>query len=164
MFLTVGTALGFDVWKSFSPPNGGFSILMPSMPTESRLMQDTAMGKIFVSSFRLHMKNMAYIVSYNDYPEVYVGRSNINVFFAGVRDGSVGNINGRVLTQHNISISGYPGLEYVAEFMFKRHGDSTIKTRIYLVNNRLYQVSVIGMRGELSVAQQNKFLNSFKLL
>ena len=155
---------GWQEWKTFSSVSGGFSILTPGTPIEKQLMQETPMGKIFVTTFRINSKSSSYFIGYNDYPDDFIRRSNINGLLDGARDGSIGNLNGRLLTQHNISVNGYPGREYVAEFMFKKPGDSTVKTRAYLVNNRLFQISVMSIKGEVSVAQQNKFLNSFTLL
>ncbi len=138
--------------------------MMPGTPTEARLVQDTSMGRLFITTFRVYTKNGGYVVSYNDYPHFSADRAEDGRILAGVRDGSIGNINGRLVTQSIISLNGHPGLEYVAEFKLRNAADSTVKSRIYLIGNRLYQLSVIGLKGELSLAQQKKFLNSFKLL
>ena len=40
----------------------------------------------------------------------------------------------------------------------------TIKSRIYLVRNRLYQVMVVAPKGEVSNDEIMKYLESFKLI
>jgi len=163
LLLTSIIGWGWQGWKTYSSSHGGFSILMPGTPSEQRQGMDTALGRIYATDYRVHQKNVVYFASYGDYPPGFVNRSNVNTVLIGVRDGAIGGINGRLLTERFISLDGYPGLEYVAEFTFRNPGDATVKSRIYLKNNRLFQISIFGLRNEVSVAQQNKYLNSFKL-
>ena len=63
-----------------------------------------------------------------------------------------------------IEIAGkYPGVEFVAEGTVKG-ADTLLHGRLYLVDQRLYQVIALAPKGEMPQGVVNRFLSSFKLI
>ena len=57
----------------------------------------------------------------------------------------------------------YPGLEFAAEGKAK-DADAFVQARLYLVDQRLYQVIAMGRKGEVPQGEVNRFLESFRLV
>ena len=58
---------------------------------------------------------------------------------------------------------GYPGLEFSAEGKAKGK-DAFLQARLFLVDQRLYQVIAMGRKGEVPQGEVNRYLNSFRLV
>lgn len=147
-------------WKEFSSKEGAFSVLMPGTPTEQTQKADTQAGTIEVHMFIFEQNGAAYMVGYNDYPEAIVQQADPSKMLDGARDGMVSNTQGKLLGEQVISLDKYPGREIQIE---TSDGKLTMKNRVYLVNNRLYQVGVVTPKEESNSANITKFLASFKL-
>jgi len=102
-------------------------------------------------------------VGYSDYPEEMVKESDPEKILDGSRDGAVRNANGKLVLENKISLDGNPGRELVIDAKGKGGQDATMKARVFLVKNRLYQVMVVAPKGQVSGAEIDDFLKSFKL-
>jgi hypothetical protein len=156
--LTVET----DSWKEFRSQAGRFSVRLPGTPKEDKQAIDTAVGKIDMFLFVYEVSNdVAYLIMYNDYPEDVVAKADKTTMLDGARDGAVENVKGKLRSEKNVSISGSPGREIVVDTSDAPL--STIKSRMYLVKNRLYQVMAVVPKGKETSKDVDKFLDSFKL-
>lgn len=108
--------------------------------------------------------NINYAVSYVDFPEEFVQRADPAKLLDGSRDGAVNGVNGKLVLESNISLNANPGREIVIAAKAGDGKDATIKTRIYLVKNRLYQVMIVAPKGEVSNDEMMRYLESFKLI
>ncbi|OLP17320.1 hypothetical protein BST81_16055 [Leptolyngbya sp. 'hensonii'] len=158
-----------SVWKSFLSQTGGFTILMPGDPLASKQTQNTQMGAIDTQMFVVERQqdSVAYMVAYSDLPpnlvqQVSKGEANVEQLFRGVRDGFVESIKGKILDERQITLAGYPGREIWLELP----RDRKARNRIFLVNQRLYQVVVVVGKDKEKylVKSVEGYLNSFKLL
>ncbi len=148
-------------WEVFSSPKGSFSVQMPGTPTENKQTMNTPTGVIDIHMFILEQKGCAcYIVSYNDYPDSLIKTSSADQILDGARDGTIEKSKGKLQSEVSISINTYPGRELQ---VYGPHGKFAIRTRIYLVKNRLYQVGVVTSTEKSVSSDTNKFLNSFKI-
>jgi hypothetical protein len=166
-FLVLGLALFLCVCctnektaelKAFSPDGGGFSIMLPGTPELQTQTVNTAAGPIVVKMYIVNDNGMAYIVSYNDYPQEAMDQTTPEQVLDGARDGAVANVYGKLLSETILSLDGYPGRQINVGV-----GDNGIKARIYLVNNRLYNVMVSGPGQKLTTKTVGDVLESFKL-
>jgi hypothetical protein len=148
-------------WKEFSSHEGAFSTLMPGTPTEKTQKVNTQAGTIDIHGFTLEQKSFTYMVSYNEYPDAIVQAASADKILDAARDGGVSNVQGKLLSELIISLDKYPGREIRIEAADGKH---TVKTRIYLVKNRLYQVLVVTPKEGSFSNDVTKFLDSFKLL
>ncbi|MDW8365330.1 MAG: hypothetical protein RMK49_05760 [Abditibacteriales bacterium] len=156
--LTVET----DSWKEFRSPAGRFSVRLPGAPKEDKQAIDTAAGKIDMFLFTYEVSNdVAYLIIYSDYPEDLIVNADKTKMLDGARDGAVKNVKGTLRSEKNISLSGWLGREIVIDT--PDDPASTIKSRMYLVKNRLYQVMAVMPKGKETSKDVDKFLDSFKL-
>jgi flagellar basal body-associated protein FliL len=151
-------------WKTFSSSAGKFSVDYPGTPKEVKQSQPTAVGKIDIYFYQLEANNkaMLYQAGYNDYPADVVEGADPADLLNGALQGGAGAVGGTVLSQKDITLNGFPGKEArISAVSGALKGEFTI--RIYLVDNRLYQLMAGGSVGKIDEGGINRFLNSFKL-
>jgi hypothetical protein len=148
-------------WKEFSSSEGRFSVLMPGTPSEKTSKVNTEVGPVDMFSFRVTQEDSGYDVNYNDYPDAVVEASDAGSMLDGARDGIVSSLQGKLLTEFIISLDGYPGRDIRVE---GPDGEHTVRTRLYLVDNRLYQLTVVTPKEDSFSKDVAKFLDSFELL
>jgi hypothetical protein len=148
-------------WIQFTSQEGRFRVLMPGEPTSHALNQPTPVGDLQFHMFTYEVsKTKAFIVGYNDYPENQKIRSPEAVL-AGVREGNVRGLKGKLLSHKPITINKYPGLEQVIELP---HEGAIAIWCNYLVGHRLYQVTAIGPGFRPDTEEVKKFHQSFQLM
>jgi hypothetical protein len=147
LFLTAGCG---KEWKEASSPEGKFTVLMPGTPKEQSRTQAGITNHIFA----LEVKDGAYMVSYLDVPPGTPANYSLAIQAAAA------NRQGKGVKESDITIEGHEGKAYEFE-MGNPKGYAV--GRIVLVNNRLYQLLVMGANISSSDADVQKFLNSFKL-
>jgi hypothetical protein len=101
-------------------------------------------------------------VAYVDYPYSAVRVTPTSSLLDGARDGAVERTNGRLLSEKLISLGGYPGREIKIKVETPKH-TAIVRSRIYLVKNRLYQVLVVTSIQEAYSTIGTTFLNSFQV-
>lgn len=142
-----------EKWVRYSSTSGDFFAQMPVEPriTEQALTIDDVQ---VVNNVALALTQFAvFAVSYADLPPKISGSKNL---LDRVRKGVLAGISGKLISNSNISHKGYPGREFQAT------ADSGLYTsRIFLVNNRLYQLVVVGVPDKVSADEVRFFLSSF---
>jgi hypothetical protein len=106
-----------------------------------------------------------FAVGYADYPLALVVGTAPEQLFSGVRQTWVQRIDGKLTASDGtLKLAGkYPGTEFQAAG--KINGvDAFVHARLYLVDQRLYQVISMGRKDEVSQGLVNRFLNSFRLI
>ncbi len=147
-------------WQQVSNAAGRFTVDFPGQPKEQTQRVATPAGMITMHIFIFESSNTAFTVMYNDYPDVVVQGSDKNAILTGARDGAVGNVGGTVSDESQITVNGHPGRQFTVSVPSKK---LEIKSKIMLVDNRLYQVMVAGRPGQATSADTSRFLNSFVL-
>jgi hypothetical protein len=150
-------------WKEFVSKEGGFSVVMPGTPTSGTQVAKTPIGAVTVHLFAAEVKNQgrAYLVTYNDVPELAGQPVDVEKGLDGSRDGILANMPGsKLLEEKKISLDGFPGRELTIEVP----GKGTARWRVYMVKPRLYQVVAFGPKDITGLAEADKFFDSFKPL
>ena len=148
-------------FEDFVSEEGRFSILMPGKSTLKITNVNTPVGEIPLYSFTVGDDNFAYIVSYADYPEDVIESSNPKDILDGVREGVVEGVRGTLISEIIISINGNPGREINIDV----GGTTSVKSKVYLVENRLYQIMVVATnKEEIFLNSVNQFFDSFSLI
>ncbi len=106
---------------------------------------------------------MAYMVGYADYPEGIVERMNLDQSLDAARDGMLGEYSARVTNEKRILLDSYPGKEFSFEGTIK-NTRFTGYSRIFLVDQRLYQLIAIGERAVVDKEDVDRFFLSFERL
>ena len=163
IILSVGACTS-NAKQEFTSETGKFSVTVPTEPKEETESVDTRLGKIDIHMFTTEDGNTAYMIGYSDYPEDIIKQNDPQKLLDGGRDGAVSNVNGKLDSELKIDLDGNPGRALVISAKAGNDQDATIKARIYLVGNRLYQVMMVAPKGEVSSSEMDEFLKSFKLL
>jgi hypothetical protein len=147
-------------WLNFESESGRFSVLFPGEPDEQVESVQTAIGVIESQFFMVTLENMAYSVNLADYPPEMIAAGDTQQMLDGARDGAVSNVNGELLDEKELTLSGYPG----REFKVKVEDEGiVVRARIYLVNERLYVIQALSKERLASSEDIDKFLDSFQL-
>jgi hypothetical protein len=151
-------------WREMAVHEGGFSILMHGQPQYMRQTLDTPAGKMEAHLYASERPDAYFAVGYSDYPLAFVLGGSPQELFAGVRDTWVRRLEGRLVSRDDrISAGTYPGYAFSAEGKAKG-ADAILDARLYLVDQRLYQIVAITRRHEVAQGVVNRYLDSFKLI
>jgi hypothetical protein len=150
--------------KEFKSEAGRFAVLTPVPLREESKTLETEAGKIELHLFTGQLNDLALVIGYSDYSPEAAPPGYADKMLDGARNGMVGNTQGRLVSETNISLSGYPGRELVIEVWSEDRPPATFKGRLFMVKNRLYQVTVVAPRGKAGDQAIDDFLQSFKLL
>ncbi len=154
---------------SFAQPGGGYSstegkytVKFPGEPRVTTKTAKTAVGelKVVTAVFATSDGNV-YLVSYTDFPAVATKPENRGTLYEGVRDGLKGR-DGKVVSDKEIEfgLDKLPGRELIVD---KDKGKQRMKFRVFLRDNRLYQVAVIGTADFVAGKDAAGFLKSMEL-
>jgi hypothetical protein len=146
-------------WQVFSPSAGGFSVSMPGEPTE-RLVQE------FLHMFSIEHNGRIYAVGYVDLDQETLAvalQDNPDRFWNGVRRGLLQEGEADLIGDRPISLNGYTG----REIEYEDANGLTGKVRVYVVNQRIYQVMSVEAADSSNIENSEEaeaFLESFQLL
>jgi hypothetical protein len=150
-------------WQELSINEGGFRILMRGQAHYARQPIETPAGRMVGHLYSSDRPDGYFAVGYSDYPIAHVIGSPAKDVLTGVRDTWVKRVDGKLTMSGAIEIDGkHPGVEFAAEGRVKG-ADTFLHGRLYLVDQRLYQVIALARKGEMPQGVVNRFLNSFKL-
>jgi hypothetical protein len=147
-------------WKTFAPEGGNFSVLMPGEPQDASHTRKTPQGNLTSHLYLYSSKGTAYAVSYLDRP-ASKDTATPEQILDSMRDAEVAKSGGKLLGTSSIKLpSGAPGRE-IQVSITQGDGKHAMRDRIFLVNNRLYQVMAVVPSDQLDAPDTLKYLNSF---
>ncbi len=147
-------------WVVVQPADSSFSVEMPGKPQEQKKVVDSEIGKLDVFLYIYEQANSGYIVSYNDYPESAMNSNVVpdSVYNNAARS-ALASTRGTLISKNKITYRGHPGIE----LKYSIPGNVLVRSRYFLVNNRLYQLMAIGNEETLYNSFSEWFFNSFKI-
>jgi hypothetical protein len=145
-------------WIEYRSAEGGFTVLLPGEPEVNTQLTDTDAGSVELTMALTEMDNYAAGVSFNDIPAA--AQADPDALLQGGRDGAAANLNGTVISDKPIELNGYPGIEFVVE----TPGDLQYVARVFIVNDRLYQVLFLAAKDDIERFDVQAFFDSFTLL
>ena len=164
LVLLVLAACTHSEWQELTINEGGFSVLMRGQAHYAQQPIDTPAGRMVGHLYSSDRPDGYFAVGYSDYPIAHVIGSPAQDVLTGVRDTWVKRVDGKLTMTGAIEIAGkYPGIEFAADGTVKG-ADTFLHGRLYLVDQRLYQVIALARKGEMPQGVVNRFLNSFKLI
>jgi hypothetical protein len=155
---------GRSEWQPMEVSEGGFRILMRGQPNYTKQNVETPAGRMTAHLYSSDRPASYYAVGYSDYPLALVVGQDAETVFAGVRDTWVRRVGGRLVGgERKLMLAGkHPGLEFVAEGT-AQGAAAIVQARVFLVDQRLYQLIAMGRKNEVPQGDINRFLNSFEL-
>ena len=157
-------------WKVFQSFDGGFKIEIPDgqMEEQERVIP-TDIGEITYHTFFYqetvkHFENSLYVVSYCDYPAYSVHSDStalLDDFFNNTITSAEKSVIGELRYAEDIRYKDYPGKLFRIDY---RAETATLKSKIFIVGNRFYNIQIATTRGKSLNAAADRFLDSFHLL
>lgn len=149
-----------EEWLSFSSHEGGFSIEAPGVLEEHIATMKTMVGPIQYTTYMLDKDRVLYMVGYSDWPDTLVARGADELLEVAI-EGAVQSIKGKTIQNTHITLGRYQGRELIVD-MASMNQEHSI--RIYLVGNRMYQLSVVIPKRDEFKQKRAEFFDSFQLL
>lgn len=149
--------------KTFISEEGGFSIQFPDEPKKHEHNTASEIGELKLTQFLYsHEGTQMWLASYCDYPKKMIQLGNHSQLLKGIKYKVVNELHASTLREDKIKFDdNYDGITFVAH---ADKNDLDILYHIYLVDNRVYQLSMYSSIGKFSSQDSLDFLGSFKLL
>ncbi|MBD0370560.1 MAG: hypothetical protein ICV60_06990 [Pyrinomonadaceae bacterium] len=129
-------------------------MLMPGKPMTEEQSKDTRVGKVVMRFFTSGTEKGIFIVAYADYK---MGEAKQEL--DANRDSFLKGMKATLVSESDIKLQENPGREIRAE-----RERLSIKSRIFLVGNRYYQVVAITPATLPGNLEADRFLTSFQLV
>ena len=148
--------------SNFVDKSGGFAIDFPAEPVVTVDSFNTELGQVVMYSFLVESSlSNAKMVTYSDYPVNQQYIQDPYKFIDGAKDGALRSLGiNDVIVDERIELDGVPGVEVIgknSELLF-------IHYKLFLKNNRLYQIGLL-KEGEMEETEEElDFIESFVLL
>jgi hypothetical protein len=147
-------------WREYRPPEGGFAVLLPQKPGQSRRSLDTPAGVVVMYMYASRVGEHVLAAGFADFaapPDA--------VLLDAMRDALLRNIVGRIESERAVEAGGFTGREIVARGTLgsgERAAPGMLRARLLVRGNRYVQLISIGTAGGLGDADVDMFLTSFK--
>src|SRR5262245_15768053 len=89
--------------QEFKHEGGNLSVMMPGKPSETSQMIESAIGKVPTHTFTTQRGTLIYLAMYAEYPIAIDTLGMVKSALDNARDGVLGNINGKVISETDIS-------------------------------------------------------------
>jgi hypothetical protein len=151
-------------WKVVRSKDGRFTVHMPKEPMDpKKQVVRTKTGELNVTLVIAEGRHDSYfVVSYSDFTQAELKKGEEEKRLDQACNGAAESLRGEIPDEQRIMLDGrHPG----RAFVIKKDGAVIAKMRIYLVENRLYQVMVLGNGKIFSSKEKDAgiFLDSFRL-
>jgi hypothetical protein len=157
--------LGADAapaWKMYSPSEGSYQVLLPGTPREEWTVQSGMPAHAVKADADVPNDFFFMIVTiYLPEQSTIRSREDAERFLAGAMATYQERPDIEVLASEDISLSGIPGRDFVADGFEGRRA----RFRMYAVADRWYTVSVLSKDPKLFNSEKaNRYFDSFQLL
>ncbi len=162
--LAAPPAVRAEDWKKVETPT--FEALLPcAQPKLEEQAMETQIGQARMRMWQCETKDAFAALSTVEYPADAVAKAVPAKMLDGARDGALANINGTLEREVPILLdSGQPKKKWPGrEFAGVTPAGIVYEARIYLVDNRLYQLALVHPKASDVAATFKKLADSFKL-
>jgi hypothetical protein len=171
--LTATARADNPAWMTFTSKEGKFSVSLPDKPTESTQQVKSAGPGAGTEKREIHLFSLApaeghaYVISYTDYPRGAIKPDKKEAFLASVCDGFVKQVGGKERARKKLSLgtgkAKHPGQEVVVAVGMAEKKQLFYRTRLYLVGDRFFQLTLMGPEDFTTDKQADEFFSSFKV-
>jgi hypothetical protein len=141
--------------------DGHFAANFPAAVKRANRIVDKDIGQIATFQVYVSQGGVAFIVTYSDYPEGYVAKTGAATVYKDAAKEAAGNAKGTIRGEDNCKLGDVGGLEAVIDGPDRGYVE---RVRIYVVGDRLFQVTYVGPPDSEAGKPALDFLDSFRLL
>jgi hypothetical protein len=148
-------------WKKVSPADQAFTIQFPAEPKQQDRDVKTPAGTVSVKVYYLEPTDgkPGYFLSWSMHGDSPGPPVNLQTRLTRARAAALATTKGKLVSEKKITLSNHPGLD----LLIATEKGNFLHTRIYAVENRLYEIFLVGRRDQVTGAQAQRFLLSFRL-
>jgi hypothetical protein len=149
--------------KLFVSTLGGFSIDFPGTPELHEHRTEIEIGAIELHQYIYQEDNLkAWLISYADYPSKMIELGSSNQLLKGIKHRFMKELKANPTTETQFTLEQkYPGFSFVA---YSKTNQLDVLYRTFLVENRVFQISMYSSVGPISSKDSSAFVGSFQLL
>ena len=145
-------------WREYTSPEGKFSILLPGAPTTGYRPIGKGSSSSVTYVVNLQNPDSAYIIAYFDVPYRVANPKATEKLLDDTRDRVVDMYSLKLEDEQKISHQNYPA----RSLNMRDQGGKRFLTRIVLVKQRVYHVSLVPYNSGYNVRDIDKYFESFK--
>jgi hypothetical protein len=145
---------------------GAYAFRFPGQPkiAEQKHRVSNILVDIHLASY-VSPGGTAYIVAYFDVPQAAVDKASADLLLESAVHGAVTMGGWRVTSKKDLKLGEYPGRDVTGEVTARGAPELGYgRMRLYLVENRLYQIVLLGSQSKVSPDDFEKCLESFEIL
>ena len=154
-------ALGGPDWKTYVSESGGYAVEMPGEVKHQNQTVKEGPIQMVIYMAAVELPDGAFMTCYNDYP-VDLSGVHPDEILHGARDGWLAGIGATLVSEEAIELDGRPGMEVVAKGQIPGKGAAVMYARMYLGDDRMYQMNFVGAVDKTSEEVIRHFLDSFR--
>lgn len=150
-------------WAPVDGPT--FTAEMPGTASVKEGTEQTAAGPVKTTTWGVQTNGAFFAISIADYPPGMMANAVPSKVLEGARDGAMANVGGTVEKDIGVFLdSGIPKKKYPGrEFDGSTKSGLKLAARLYLVDDRLYQLICVTPKAGFNAADFKRFADSFKL-
>jgi hypothetical protein len=141
--------------------DGHFAATFPAAVSRSNQILDTDAGQIIMCKAYAAQGAASFTVIYCDYPEGYVASTGAPSIFKGAAKDAADTAKGTIRSQGDCRLGDVAGLEVLIDGPNREFVE---RMRLYVVGDRLFQVTYTGRPNSEAGKDALDFLDSFRLL
>ena len=148
-------------WREYRPAEGGFSVLLPQKPAQSERRLATPAGAVVMRMLSVRVGEQMLGAGFADFPAP-ITESLVDA----MRDALVANVGGKVDTERAVQAGDASGREFAASGTVGRGAGARpgrLRARLLVRGQRYYQLVWLGGPDDMSAADIDLFLASFKI-
>jgi len=141
--------------------DGHFAATFPAAVTRSNRILDLDAGQVIQCQVSVTQGAMSFVVIYCDYPEGYVAGTGAPAVRRNAAKEAADSVKGTIRKEEDCKLGGTAGLEVLID----APGRGLVqRTRLFIVGDRLFQVTYVGRPDSEGGKPALDFLDSFRLL
>ena len=150
-------------WQPLETPE--FSVLVPGKAKATEGTEQTEAGPVKTVTWAIQTVGPFFAVSTADYPAGKMSNATTSKVLEGARDGAMQNVQGVVEKDAPVflELEGRKKRYEGREFFGSTKAGIRIGARLFLVDDRLYQLICVSPRRDFTEEEFRKFVDSFKV-
>ncbi len=158
-------AAGEADWRTFTSPEGGFTVLMPGIPSFAATTDHTVVGAVIENLYSLKTPAATFSAEYSDLPGVATFFDSNDSIYEDAKKGLLKDAGGRLISYRGIEQAGIKGKELEWEIPSTgRHPLRRERSRFLLKDERLYVLNIAILGRKVDESLFSRYLDSFKIL
>jgi len=151
-------------WQTFTSRAGGFTVLMPGIPTFTATTAHTVVGAVIENLYSLETPGATFSVEYTDLPGVATFFESDDDLYDDAKEGMLKRTGGKLISYYGIEQVGITGKEIECEIPAAgKLPLQRLRASFLLKEKRLYVPSIIIPGGTKDDPLFARYLDSFRL-